>query len=109
MRFSIDSVRQKKYAHESPLFNCAISQDLQNIADYFVSRNIDAGERLFQEFDRKCRNLVQFPHIGRSYHHVLPNLRGYIILYEVTDESVTILHVVHGQQDLKTLLKDEPE
>jgi toxin ParE1/3/4 len=85
------------------------SRDLQKIADYFLTRNIEAGERLVQEFDRKCRNLVQFPHIGRSYEHLLPHLRGiplsgYIILYEVTDEMVTILHVVHGQQDLKALL-----
>jgi toxin ParE1/3/4 len=90
------------------------SQDLQNIADYFVSRNVEAGERLFQEFDRKCRNLVQFPHIGRSYEYLLPSLRGiplrgYIIFYEVTDESVTILHVVHGQQDLTALFRDESE
>ena len=35
------------------------SQDLNAISDYFVSRNIDAGERLLQEFDRAEAALAQ--------------------------------------------------
>jgi hypothetical protein len=34
------------------------SQDLNAISDYFVSRNIDAGERLLQEFNQKCVKLL---------------------------------------------------
>jgi toxin ParE1/3/4 len=52
------------------------SQDLDQISEYYTSRSIDAGERLFQEFNRKCQNLVQFPNMGRSYSHILPMLRG---------------------------------
>lgn len=89
------------------------SQDLDQISEYYTSRSIDAGERLFQEFNRKCQNLVQFPNMGRSYSHILPMLRGlpldgYIIFYQVTDEAVTILHVVSGSQDIETLLRQDP-
>jgi toxin ParE1/3/4 len=62
------------------------SQDLDRIAEYYASRSVEAGERLFQEFNRKCQNLVQFPNMGRSYGHIMPMLRGipldgYIVFY----------------------------
>jgi toxin ParE1/3/4 len=89
------------------------SQDLDQISEYYTSRSIEAGERLFKEFNRKCQNLVQFPNMGRSYSHIMPMLRGlpldgYIIFYQVTEEAVTILHVVSGSQDIETLLRQDP-
>jgi toxin ParE1/3/4 len=89
------------------------SQDLDRISEYYMSRSIEAGERLFREFNRKCQNLVQFPKMGRSYSDIAPLLRGlpldgYIIFYEVTEEEVTILHVISGSQDVETLLRQDP-
>jgi toxin ParE1/3/4 len=86
------------------------SQHLDRISEYYTSRSIEAGERLFQEFNRKCQNLVQFPNMGRSYGHIMPMLRGlpldgYIIFYQVTEEAGTILHVVNGSQDIETLIR----
>jgi toxin ParE1/3/4 len=86
------------------------SQDLDRISEYYTSRSIESGERLFQDFNRKCQNLVQVPNMGRSYSHIMPMLRGlpldgYIIFYQVTEEAVTILHVVNGSQDIETLLR----
>jgi toxin ParE1/3/4 len=52
------------------------SRDLNQIADYFLSRNLEAGEELFKEFNKKCQNLAKFPNIGRSYAHIRPSLRG---------------------------------
>ncbi|MUG94650.1 hypothetical protein F7734_20695 [Scytonema sp. UIC 10036] len=43
------------------------NQDLEEIIDYFTSRNIDAGERFIDEFNKKCRKLANFPNMGRSY------------------------------------------
>ena len=51
------------------------TQDLDEILDYFLSRNIDAGERFIQEFNKKCQYLTQFPNIGRSYANLDPNLK----------------------------------
>jgi toxin ParE1/3/4 len=92
--------------------NCFLSrqasQDLDAIADYFLTRNIEAGESLFKEFTRKCENLVRFPKLGRSYAHIRPGMRGiplegYIILYQVVDDGVEVLRVVGGCQDLEEL------
>jgi toxin ParE1/3/4 len=87
------------------------SQDLNAISDYFVSRNIDAGERLLQEFNQKCVKLLQFPNMGKSYAAIRPWLRGvpldgYIIFYEVIEDRITILRVVSGRQNLETLFDE---
>jgi toxin ParE1/3/4 len=89
----------------------AASQDLNSISDYFVLRNIDAGERLLQEFNQKCVKLLQFPKMGKSYATIRPSLRGvpldgYIIFYEVIEDGITILRVVSGRQNLETLFDE---
>ena len=88
------------------------SRDLNSIADYFLTRNLEAGEKLFQEFNKKCRNLAKFPNLGRSYAQIKPFLRGlpldgYIILYRVFEDGVEILRVVSGRQDLESLFSEE--
>jgi toxin ParE1/3/4 len=90
------------------------SQDLNAISDYFVSRNIDAGERLLQDFNQKCVKLLQFPNMGKSYAAIRPWLRGvpldgYIIFYEVMEDGITILRVVSGRQNLETLFDENTD
>jgi toxin ParE1/3/4 len=91
-------------------------QDLNGISDYFLERNLDAGEQFLQAFTAKCRQLVSFPKIGRPYSHILPGLRGlalkgFIILYRVTemeeDVTIEILRVVNGRRDLKKLFSED--
>jgi toxin ParE1/3/4 len=88
------------------------SQDLNAISDYFVSRNIDAGESLLQEFNQKCVKLLQFPNMGKSYAAIRPWLRGipldgYIIFYEVMEDGITILRVVSGRQNLEAIFEED--
>jgi toxin ParE1/3/4 len=88
------------------------SQDLDNILDYFLQRNIDAGERFIREFNKKCQNITKFPNIGRSYTSIDPTLRGipfdgYIIFYRVFEDRVIIVRVVNGYRDLESLFTDD--
>jgi toxin ParE1/3/4 len=50
-----------------PQISKAACQDLDAIAEYFLTKNIDTGERFFQEFNQKCKHLIKFPLMGRSY------------------------------------------
>jgi toxin ParE1/3/4 len=86
-------------------------QDLNDILDYFLSRNIDAGERFTQEFNKKCQYLTQFPNIGRSYANIDSTLRGipidgYILFYRAFEDSVVIVRVISGYRDLKSVFTD---
>jgi toxin ParE1/3/4 len=93
------------------LINIIASQDLMAISDYFYARNIEAGERFFQEFNRKCEQLVAFPRSGKSYDSVQAGLHGvplegYIILYRLIADGIEIMRVVSGRQDLPILFRD---
>lgn len=52
------------------------SRDLLEIIDYFANRNIDAGERFVDEFEKKCKYLANFPNMGRSYEYIRVDLQG---------------------------------
>lgn len=87
-------------------------QDLQDISDYFLKNNLEAGEQFLHAFNTRCRQLVQFPSLGRSYAYLRPNLlglslRGFIILYMLSDHDdvigIEILRVVNGRRDLETV------
>jgi len=84
------------------------SRDLAEIIDYFTNVNVEAGERFIEEFEKKCKNIVGFPNMGRSYESISPFLRGvpvdgHIILYKVIEDEITIVRVVSGKRDLKSL------
>ncbi|MBJ7296703.1 MAG: type II toxin-antitoxin system RelE/ParE family toxin [Dolichospermum sp.] len=87
------------------------SQDIENILDYFLQRNIDAGEKFVKDFNNKCLNIVEFPKIGRSYSHIDSPLRGipidgYIIFYQLLENSIVIIRVVSGYRDIESLFLD---
>lgn len=96
------------------IFAPSASRDLNEITDYFANLNVETGERLIVAFEKKCQNLINFPMLGRSYEEIRPHLRGvpldgYIILYQVTDNTLEILRVVHGSRNLKNLFDSDEE
>ncbi len=58
------------------LINILAIRDLEEISDQFARTSIEAGERFFQEFQRKCRTLASFAGSGKSYEAIRPGLRG---------------------------------
>lgn len=88
------------------------SLDLSEIIDYFTIRNIEAGERFIDEFEKKCKYLANFPNMGRSYAIIKPDLRGvpldgYIILYRIIDSGIEIVRVVSGYRNLESLFAED--
>jgi toxin ParE1/3/4 len=90
-------------------------QDLEDISDYFLINNLEAGEQFLQAFSARCRQLVRFPNLGRSYAHIRLglielSLHGFIILYTVSSEDesieIEILRVVNGRRDLENIFDD---
>jgi toxin ParE1/3/4 len=93
------------------LLNVLASRDLSEIADYFESTNLEAGERFFREFNRKCQQLVAFTTIGKSYAEIRLDLRGlsfegYIIFYRILDDGVEILRVLSGRRNFPDFFQD---
>jgi toxin ParE1/3/4 len=94
------------------VINILATQDLKEIANYFTTHSIEAGEQFFRKFDRRCEQLINFPSIGRSYAEIYPDLRGlpldgYIIFYRVLDDGIEILRVVNARRDLPSIFEDQ--
>ena len=93
------------------VINVLANQDLNEIANYFTENSIEAGERFFQAFNRKCQQLVAFPNSGKSYESIRPGLRGlsferYIIFYRILEDGIEILRVVSGRRDFRALFEE---
>ncbi|MDZ8024766.1 MAG: type II toxin-antitoxin system RelE/ParE family toxin [Nostoc sp. DedQUE01] len=91
-----------------------VRQDISEIIDYFVTKNINAGESFVEKFDKKCRYLATLPNVGRSYENIKVNLRGvplygYIILYRVIDNGIEIVRVVSGYRNIESLFAEPDE
>lgn len=87
-------------------------QDLQAITDYFAATSVEAGEKFLSKFEAWCQKLRAFPAIGKRYDGLYLGLRGivideYILFYQVTDDVVEIVRVVHGKRDLMALFNPE--
>jgi toxin ParE1/3/4 len=93
------------------VINILASRDLNEIAEYFAQNSLEAGEQFFQEFNRKCQQIVTFPNSGRSYAGIRPDLRGlplegYVIFYRVLDDGIEILRVVSGRRNFPSLFDE---
>ena len=93
------------------VINVLANQDLNEIADYFAENSLEAGERFFLAFNRKCQQLVAFPNSGKSYAAIRPGLRGlslegYVIFYRILDDGIEILRVVSGRRDFPALFEE---
>jgi toxin ParE1/3/4 len=81
-----DSKKHVRLLNERYIISPSASRDLDEIADYFLRLNLETGEKLFREFNKKWENVANFPNMGRSYAHINPKLRaipldGYVIFY----------------------------
>ena len=93
------------------VINVLASKDLNDIADYFTENNIEAGERFFVAFNRKCKQLVAFPNSGKSYDSINAELRGisienYVVFYRLLEDGIEILRVIHGRRNFPTAFED---
>jgi toxin ParE1/3/4 len=87
------------------------AKDLEEISTYYSINNAEAGEKLIDEFEARCKYLVSFPNIGRSYKNIRSYLRGisfsgYILFYRVGSDEIEILRVVNGNRDLEALFSE---
>lgn len=81
------------------------ARDLERIVDYIALDNPTAAEGVYRGIVEAAWKLSQFPALGRPGRH--PETRElsvsglpYLIVYEVSTETVTILAVFHTSRDL---------
>ena len=83
-------------------------QDLDDICDYIAQQNPSAASKLFDAIRQKCRQVAEFPNMGKSYKRLSTDLRGfsvsdYIVFYYPRPDGIDIVRIVSGYRDLESL------
>lgn len=86
-------------------------KDLDDINDFIAEDNPQAANRFLDAFDRKCRNLAQFPEMGKRWNEINPPLRSfplgqYLIFYRLTEQGVEVVRVLSGYRDIEAIFAD---
>lgn len=89
-------------------------QDLSDICEYIAQSNPSAASKLFDAIRQKCKLVVGFPNMGKSYDKMAPKLRGfavddYIVFYYPREDGIDVAPVVSGYRDLKLLFSESDD
>ena len=84
------------------------ADDLLGIWRYIADHNLTAADRHNQQLEEKCQLLARMPELGTRIPELGLEVRfftvgDYVILYRADSETLTILRVLHGARDFKTL------
>ena len=91
----------------------AATQDVDEAWDYTASRwSPERADALLDTFEEKFRILVRYPNAGRQRDHLAPGLRslavaGFVVIYQIHDDVLEVVRLVHGSRDLEGLLSEE--
>jgi toxin ParE1/3/4 len=86
-------------------FSDTAIQYLDKICEYITIENIRAASQLFDKIRQKCKLVVGFPNMRKTYPKLNPNLRGfvvedYIVFYYPNSDGINIARVISGYRDL---------
>jgi len=81
---------------------------------YIAEHNPPAATRFWKKMRAQWRMLRRFPEMGRLRAEHAPGLHSfvvepYVVLYQVTDDAVEIVRVLHGAQDIDAELQRDRE
>jgi len=92
--------------------------DLLEHLDYIAVNNPDAALRFVDTVEQAFARLSEMPEIGALREFANSRLAGvrawpvpkfsrYLIFYQVTQDSIRILRVLHGARDIPSLFEDD--
>jgi toxin ParE1/3/4 len=95
-----------------------VVQDLIDHATYIAANNLDAGGRFLYAAEATFQRLAELPAIGKLSGFSHPQLtdirqypikgfRNYLVFYRIQSETIEILRVLHGAQDLEPTFEQE--
>lgn len=72
---------------------------------------MDQAETYLQGLGATFRLLREFPELARERDEIVPPVRihpyrSHLIVYQVSEDAVEVIRVLHGRQDWQALLQD---
>lgn len=96
-------------------FTVPASRDIEKIIDFIAGNSsFGAAERFLDKINQKCRNLANFPNLGRRRDELAPTLRSfpiddYLIFYRSVEGGIEVVRVVSGYRDLDALFSEQDD
>ncbi|HYH20226.1 MAG TPA: type II toxin-antitoxin system RelE/ParE family toxin [Azospirillum sp.] len=92
-------------------FSDLAERDLSEISAYIAMEDPRAARRLLVNIREKCLFLGERPLAGRRSDDLLPESRcfpagKYLIFYEIHDDGIVVIRIVHGARDLRTIFPE---
>jgi toxin ParE1/3/4 len=90
-------------------FASSAEGDLDSIAAHIAQANPRAALDLIGDLRARCLSLYEFPLRGRRYNAVYRTLvvPPYLIFYRVDGDTVVIVRVLHGAQNIERIFRDD--
>jgi toxin ParE1/3/4 len=90
-------------------------QDLTKLADFIGRNSSSAALRFVDAAHAACQRLAEMPELGGLWESPNPRLAGvrvwpirgfenYLLFYRPTDETIEVVRVLHGAQDVERQL-----
>jgi toxin ParE1/3/4 len=94
-----------------------VIQDLIEISTYISSDNLDAGDRFIYAAEATFQLIATTPGIGKFSGFTNPEVAqvrqypikgfpNYLILYQLTEDTIEIVRVLHGARNLENTLTE---
>lgn len=84
--------------------------DLEEIADFIASENVDAALRVLTEIRQAMERLTDAPEIGHSREDLTSEpfrfwpVRRYLVIYRASPEAVEVSRILHSARDVESIL-----
>ena len=84
-------------------------RDVAEIVEYLAKTNLDAALVFVDQLSDRFRQLEQHPESGAQFGDLQRGLRrtsqgNHVIVYQLLDDAILIVRVVHGARDLHDIL-----
>jgi toxin ParE1/3/4 len=85
--------------------------ELTNIIQYIARRSPQNAIKVFDELRNAMRKLARTPGVGHKREDLTDrsvyfwSVYSYLIVYRADRRPIEILHIVHGAQDIKAILR----
>ena len=93
------------------IFGDPAADDLDGLVDYIASDNRQAAENVYRAIVDAATRLKAFPGIGHAgrvagTRELSVGSLPYIIVYQVSSDTVTVVAVLHTSRNLKRAIRD---
>jgi len=88
--------------------------DLLEVWHYVAKGGEARADAFLDKVLEQCRQLAQFPRMGRTRYNLAPNLRSFpvkkfVIFYRPVDDTVEIVRILYGGRDIESIFRNDPD